>query len=83
MNIDLGIYTLEEMTGQKVNVCYALYKGGRMVGIGTKNVQLSEKGFADSITVNYAAGSHPDTCKAFILNEQTYEPVLVNLTKQP
>lgn len=82
-NIDLGVYTLEGMTGQKVNVFYALYKEGRMVGIGTKNVQLSEKGFDDSITVNYAAGSHPDTCKAFILNEQTYEPVLVNLTKQP
>ncbi|GAB1475734.1 hypothetical protein MASR2M70_05660 [Bacillota bacterium] len=75
-DITINIQSLKGREGQTVQAFYALYEGGRMVGLETRNPLLGLNGFSDNVTVNFNPAANPDNCKAFVLSGGSYVPVM-------
>ncbi|GAB1475737.1 hypothetical protein MASR2M70_05690 [Bacillota bacterium] len=79
--IDIVVGDMENLNGEEVNIVYALYKGGRMVGISVSAITLSDTGFSDTATVSFNSAIQPDACKVFVLKKSDRAPLATNLTK--
>ena len=75
----VDIHSLVGREGETVNVIYVLYKNGRMVGIEARSAMLLLNGFDERVTVSFNPAKEPDTCKVFILNQNSYSPAMRNL----
>ena len=81
VDVNVNIQSLRGREGETLNVAYALYDDGRMVGIATRSPMLRLNGFDDRVTVSFDPTAEPDTCKVFILNQGSYDPAMLNLIK--
>ncbi|GAB1475743.1 hypothetical protein MASR2M70_05750 [Bacillota bacterium] len=60
---------------ENTDLIYALYKGNRVVNVVKKTISLTDEGFYDRTIFNLQSGEKPDSCKAFILQGDSWAPL--------
>lgn len=83
-DITINIQSLRGREGEVVQAFFALYEGGRLIGISANNPVLGLNGFSDDkVTINFDPAANPDNCKAFVLSGESFAPLINTITIVP